>query len=1038
MKFFYTWKDHPSVFLSFFMLLCFQTNLFAQSAVTGTVRSSDGEQLPGATVVVKGTQRSTSTNVDGKFSIQASPGDTLAVSYIGYTNGQVAVTGAASYTITLQRSDIGMNEVVVIGYQTVRKKDLTGAIATVNTKNSASVTATSVGESLQGLVPGLTVRNGGAPGQNPVIEIRGVASFTNSDPLYVIDGMIADANATINTNDIESIQVLKDASAAAIYGSRAANGVIILTTKRGKSGPARISISAKYGIQQLPKRWDVMDAGQYLQTAKTQYANSGQTLPPGIAAQLANNTINTDWQDAIYRTGNSQDYNIGISGGGTSGNYLISGSYFKNKGVLVANEFQRGALRINTEAKKGRLTVGENMVLSYSSGNNPLGGINAFYEAPQMLPIIAVQSNDYKSIPNNPGGWGIGTTEIPTYANNYLAVAALDKGNYNYSKIVGNAYVDFKIADWLSYRANAGLEASFDNRKEVRDTGIWRYANQPAATFVTEERSTYINYLLEHTLNFNKTFDAHNINGVVGYSYQQFKRDFTNGSRTGLQNVGGQTYTAITSALGIPSAGSGTDQFYRIQGFLGRLNYTYNDKYLLTLSGRIDQDSRFGPDYRTGKFYAAALSWRLSKEPFFHVDWISDLKLRASYGQLGISNVLQVLGGSWPTIGFINRSPRAVYGVDQTPIGGAYQAILANPDLRWEKRDETNVGVDASLFNDRIIVTLEGYNNKSKDVLVDVPLGYYLGTADSKIISNAASIRNRGIEFSVTYRHNKGPFLWDIGVNGTTIQNRVIGVGNQGVGVDYIDAPGVSFIRSQIGRPMSSWFMLKSEGIFQSQDEINNYKNKSGQVIQPQAKPGDIKYLDDNGDGQITNDDRVFVGSPWPTFQGGMQFNASYKQFSLNLQVVGVFGYKVYNDIRRVLDGYQTTNFRKDINPWTPTNTNTDDPRLGIETDDAGISFNNNANSSRWLENASYVRIRNVELGYSLPAAMLKKAGFATARVFVSGQNLLTFTGYKGLDPDVTGAADPNLPGSGVQRRGFDNGNWPAGRLISFGVQCEF
>lgn len=1011
-------------------LLCVHTTLWAQTAVTGTVRSGEGEALPGATVVLKGKQVSASTDNDGKFTIQAAQGDILVVSYVGYTTNETPVTGAAHYNITLQQANIGMNEIVVIGYQSVRKKDLTGAIAAVNTKNSSSITANSAAESLQGLVPGVTVRNAGAPGQNPVVEIRGVASFTNSDPLYVIDGMIADANSTINTNDIESMQVLKDASAAAIYGSRAANGVIIITTRKGRSGPAKVSFSAKYGVQQLPKQWDVMDAGQYLQTVKTQYANSGQGLPPGIAAQLANNTINTDWQDAIYRTGNTQDYNIGVSGGSSSGSYLISGSYFKNKGTLVANDFERTSLRINTEAKKGRLTVGENMVLSYTSGRNPMGGINAFYEAPQMLPIIGVQSDAYKAIPNNPGGWGIGTTEMPTYANNYLAVAALDQGNFNYSKIVGNAYVDFKLADWLSYRFNAGVEASFDFAKEVRDTGIWRYANQPAATFVNEQRSTFTNFLLEHTLNFNKTLGAHNINGVVGYSYQQVRREYTNGSRTGLQHVGGQTFTTISSGLGISSAGSGASEFYRIQGFLGRLNYSYNDKYLLTLSGRIDQDSRFGPDYRTGNFYAGAVSWRISKEDFFHVDWISDLKLRASYGELGISNVLQALGGSWPTLGFINRSPRAVYGVSQVPVAGGYQATISNPDLHWEKRKETNIGVDASLFNDKIAVSLDVYNNLSKDVLVNVPLGYYLGTADSKIIANAASIRNRGIEFTVAYRHNEGAFKWDVAVNGTTIQNRVVAVGNQGAGVNYVDVPNITFVRSQIGNAMSAWYVLKAEGIFQSQEEIDNYKSKNGTVIQPQAKPGDIKYLDNNGDGQINNDDRVFMGSPWPTFQGGIQWNASYRNFSLNLQLTGVFGYKVYNDIRRVLDGYQNTNFRADIDPWTATNTGAKDPRLGTEVNDPGISSNNYANSSRWLENASYGRIRNIELGYNLPQDLLKKVNVASARVYVSGQNLVTFTGYKGLDPEVRG--------SGVQLRGFDNGNWPASRIISFGVQCEF
>lgn len=1016
-------------FLLLLLALCHSGITQGQNPVTGTLRSPLGQPVAGATVTIKGTNTTVLSNDSGRFTINAPVGSTLTVSSIGFQPKEITVTGR-EINETLQETNAALNEVVVIGYQTVRKKDLTGATGIVNMENADRVTSASIGESIQGLVPGVTVRNGGAPGQNSVIEIRGVASFTTSAPLYVIDGMIADANSTINSDEVASIQILKDASAAAIYGSRAANGVIIITTKKGKSGPSRVSFSAKYGVQDIPKKWDVMDASQYLKTAQTLYSNSGMALPPGIQAQVTNPTVNTNWQDAIYRTGNAQDYNLGISGGSENGNYLVSGSYYKSKGVLIGNDFERASLRINTEARRGRFTFGENLVLSNTNGYNPGGGVNAFYEAPQMLPIIAVQSDAYNTQPSNPAGWGFGSTDIPTYAANYVAVNALDKQKYNFAKVVGNAYLDFKFTDWLSYRFNTGLEVSFDYHKEVRDTGIWRYANQPPATSVYEDREQFTNVLLEHTLNFNKTLGQHNINGVFGYSYQQIKREATSGSRINLQTISGQTFTTISSATGVSSANGGVSDFYRIQGFLGRINYAYLDKYLLTLSGRIDQDSRFGPDYRTGTFYAAAASWRISKEQFFNVSWISELKLRGSYGQLGISSALENLGGSWPTVGNINNAPRAVYGMSQDPRVGLYQAVVTNPDLRWERRDESNIGLDATILNNRLSLTIDVYNNVSKDVLVNIPLGYYIGTSSASIISNAASIRNRGFEISATYRHKGRDLNWDLSVNGTTINNRVIDVGSQGKGIDYIEVPGITFIRSQIGHPMSSWFMLETAGLFQTQEEIDNYKNKDGVVIQPDAKPGDVKYIDQNGDGQINNDDRTFMGSPWPTFQGGLQFNASYKNLSLNIQFVGVFGYKIYDDIRRVLDSYQLTNFRSDINPWTPSNTNTSDPRLGLETNDAGITSNNYNTSSRWLENGSYFRLRNIELGYEIPKSFLGTIGFSGLRIFVSGQNLFTITKYKGLDPDVTGA--------GVQLRGWDAGNWPASRIFSFGIQGQF
>ena len=1001
--------------------------------IRGKVTDENGIPLSNATISVQNTGKKVLTSATGVFEIAARESDSLIFNYVGYEPETVMVGNHTYITVSLRQTNQVLNDVVVIGYQTIQKKDLTGSAGIVNTENSDKIVGNSVVEQLQGQVPGVTVRTAGNPGSMGTIEIRGVASFTDASPLYVIDGMIADANSTINTDDIASIQILKDASAAAIYGSRAANGVVIITTKKGK-GSSKINFSARYGIQNIPKKWDVMDASHYLNTIQTQYANSNAVLPSGIQAQINNPTVNTDWQDAFYRTGNTQDYNLGISGGGQNSSYLISGSYFNNKGVLIANDFQRVSLRINTEARKGRLTVGENILLSNTNGSNPGAGINAFYEGATSVPVIPVQSADYVNDVYNQQGFGFGTNAIPNYSNNYIAVAALDKINYNYAKIVGNAYVDFKFTNWLSYRFNAGLEASFDYTKEVRDSGIWRYANQMPATSVANDRETFTNYLIEHTLNFNKTFGNgnHSINGVVGYSYQEEKREATGASKLNLTTIGDNTYTTINSASGPSSATGSVPLFYRLQGYLARINYAYKDKYLFTASGRIDQDSRFGPNYRTGDFYAIAGAWRISKEKFFHSNTVNDLKIRGSYGKLGISSALQDLAGSWPYISYINNNQRAILGQSQTPILAMSQAIISNPDLRWEERDEANIGVDVSLLNNHLTVSADVYRNTSKGVLVNVPLPFFLGSDNggysTYATENAASIRNQGIEFSVTYKNYNHFFKWDVSVNGTTIANKVLSVGNQGGGIDYIEP--IDFVRSQVGHPMDSWFMLKTNGIFQNQQEINNYVDKNGNKIQPNAQPGDIKYLDLNGDGQINNDDRTFVGSPWPKFQGGLQFNGSYKNFSVNIQFVGVFGYKIYNDVLRVLDGYATlNNFKSNLNPWTPTNTHTSDPRLGVATD-PGIVQDTYTESDRWLESGSYLRLRNLEINYTLPQNLLKSLSFSKIRIFVSGQNLFTITKYKGQDPD--------LGNSGITTRGFDAGNWPSSRVISFGITGEF
>lgn len=1008
------------------------TNLAVVKRITGQVLDENNVGLPGVSVIEKSTgtgaqdrPNGTTTDAEGNFVLNvADEATTLTVSSVGYVAQDVAIANQTTISVKLVPDNRTLNEVVVIGYQTIRKRDVTGANDVINPAQSNKVTANSLAESIQGLSPGVTVRNTGVPGQQASIQIRGVASFLNTDPLYVIDGMIADANPTINNDDIESIQVLKDASAAAIYGSRAANGVVIITTKQGKEGPVRVSFSAKYGGQSVYKRWNLTDASGFAALQRQQYENSSQTPPASVATGTFNPAINTNWQDQVLRTGSLQDYNLSLSGGSKTGRYLISGSYFKNNGYVIGSDFDRASLRINTQSELGRFTVGENLVLTNSNIQNFPAG-NPIYDMAGFLPVIPVQDQRYVNA-TNPSGYGIGTyPDAVTYAFNPVAARNLASNRSNFAKAVGNAFLDFKFADWLTYRFNAGLEVSFDYTQNLRQIGVYQYNAAVVPSSVGEDRSRYYSLLFEHTLNFNKTVGLHSINGVVGVSQQNARRDNTAGSRTNLATSGGQYFSTIDAATGISNSAGGRGTDYKILGYLGRINYAYNDKYLLTLTGRVDQDSRFGANYRTGFFPSVAAAWRISQENFFKVDWISDLKLSASYGKLGI--VVPTLG-SFPYTAFINNNPRAIFGVDQTANVGAYQAQLANPDLRWEQRLSQNYGVTASFLSNRITTEINYYHSLSSDALLNLPVPGYLGNLQGNPYVNTASISNRGIEFSATYRNNQNAFKWDVSGNFTTIKNRVENVGNQGQSINYIQSGNT---RSQVGNPVGRWYVLKTAGIFQTQEEINNYKGPNGQLIQPDAKPGDIRYVDTNGDGQITqNDDRQFVGSPWPKLQAGAQFNGSYKQFSLNLQFIGVFGYSVYNDVRRSLDSYQNTNFRADVSPWSPTNTNTGDPRIALEAGNQGIISNNFGYTDRWLEDASYVRLRNVEVGYSLPKPLLAKVGVRNARLYVSGQNLFTLTSYSGLDPDVTGA--------NIQERGVDNGHWPSPRVISVGLTGEF
>lgn len=1008
-----------------------------EGGVSGRVTDSGGQALPGTSVRVKGTTLATSSDQQGNFELRFdTAGAVLVFSQIGFLNQEVEVAGQSMISVIMEESETLLDETVVIGYQTVRRQDLTGATGIINTSEARKAVARSMPESLQGLASGINVRNGGAPGQEAVVNIRGLSTFYgNANPLYVIDGMFADPNTTVNPADIESVQVLKDASAAAIYGSRAANGVVIITTKKGRVGAPRIEISSRYSLSSVPRRYDMMDGPGYAAMNRQAFELAGYAVQPGVAAY--DGSVNVNWADELLRTGNVSDLNASISGGNESANYLISAGHFNDIGTLQARDFERMSFRVNSELRKGRLKIGENFTVTNSIGNAPFqGGAfagNPWYDMFSSVPIIPVRSDDLVS-PSNPGGWGYGSASfINTYARNQVAIADITSIRNNFVKVIGNAYLDFEILKGLTYRFNAGLETSFDKSKSVRKDGSWYQNQSPDFSQVGENRSQFLSYLFENTVNYNYEFGKHRLNGVVGFTQQTVQNDGIFASRMQLAQFGGDYFTTINSATGDMNA-SGTLSRYYIDSYLGRVNYSFDDKYLATLTFRSDKDSRFSPNYRVGYFPSLALGWRMSEEDFFNVPWVSDLKLRGSYGVLGAANL-----NPYQYTGFLNQGPNVVLGPGQETFGGAIQAHLAYEDLRWESKATTNIGFDATLLDDRFTVQFDAFRSVSKDVLVGQPLAMFLGNLQGDPLVNIGSIENRGIEMDLAYRPKlSGEFRWDVMGNVSFIRNKVLELGALGVDPDtglernYITSGNT---RTQVGRSVGEYFLILTDGIFQTAEEIAAHGAQADI-----AQPGDIRFrnLTDEGTGDDINDkDRAFAGSPWPKFTAGLQLNASYKNFTLGLQFHGVFGHMLYNDVRRDLDSYGYSNYRSAINPWSPGNTNAADPRLGVsalppgEIADRGIISNARGNSDRWLEDGSFLRLRNLEIGYNVPDQLLGRTGITNTRVYISGQNLFTLTGYTGLDPDITGA-NANL------QPGVDTGMYPASRIISFGLAFGF
>ena len=997
----------------FLFLAVFSVTVYAQNVtITGTVTDVNQEPLIGVNVVVKGSTTGAITDFDGNFSLSGEKGSTLIFSYIGMLTQEVVYKGSPM-RVVLKDDSKALEEVVVIGYQTVKKSDLTGAVAVVDTKEMKKSAAGTLVSQMQGLATGVNVRSSGRAGEDSSIEIRGVGSLSNNSPLWVIDGMITDPGVDFNPADAESIQILKDASAAAIYGSRAANGVIIVTTKKGSKGPMKVNISVKETLEWSPK-YDLMNAAEYIKYNDIAY---NEAIKNGIAtvnSTQKHSEYDTNWQDEVLKTALVQDYNVSLSGGGDSGNYFVSAGYYNNDGVSYGNTFERYSFRVNSQGKKGWFSFGEN--LAYSLTNTDPNQTNTDNDFLRMMPTIPVYDE------NNPGGYGYGdAAKYNTFGVNPIAREDLEYRRMRQNRINGSVWLEFKPFDFLSYKFNGGVDLYFYENSWFRGEGNWTQNQEHRDPESQKARDNTYNMLVEHTLNFNKDFGKHHVDAVVGTSYQQHEWEGLWASRLNFPQLGDGGYLHVLNAGQSNQQNSNSISKNAMISYLGRANYVYDDKYYFTATFRRDGTSRLSKENRWGNFPSVSGAWRISKESFFNIPWINDLKIRGNWGRLGNSSI-----GDWDYIGTINQSIVTVFGGAIVP--GATQVKLVNSGLVWETKETVNVGFDASFLNQRLTVSAEYYNSKTSDVLAETPIAISTGNQGGSPWKNAASLRNQGFEITLGWKDQVSGFKYNALLNLTTMKNKVLSLGRDGSERNFIDSGQA---RTEPGRSLAEFYLRRTDGLFRTQADIDNYVTSEGNPIMIDGKRpqlGDVRYLDLNDDGNITDADRDYCGTPWAKMQLSFVFNAEWKNFDFSMMWNGQFGNKIYNvsrwQGRQFADNSNYIRFEKGEEPYQ-INPNSDTPRI-IYGD-----MRNSYDSDRFLENGSYFRMKNISIGYNFKQDWIRNLGIEKLRLFATGSNLLTITGYSGLDPDFKGV-------NSVWNSGTDGFAYPNTRSVMFGLDLTF
>ena len=1055
------------------------TKLFNRVAIwpiSGRVISTDGEPLPGVTIFVKGTSNGVTTDLDGRYSINvAENSGTLVYTFIGFNSQEKLFSGPATINITMTEDSKSLQEVVVTGYNSQAKRDITGAVTTVSAKDLQSAPATNVAQALQGRAAGVTVGNENSPGGGVMVRVRGFGTINDNSPLFVIDGVPTKGDLnTLNPNDIESLQILKDASSASIYGARAGNGVVIITTKKGKTGEPKITFDSYYGTQRRGKVLDLLNTNELAQLTwesernggflrngnpfNPQYGNGAQPaipdyiFPTGASSSdprvaPANYTSNIDdpefnrtkflttkankegtrWMEEIFHPAAMQNYQLGAAGGTDKGLYAFSVNYLNQDGILKYTSFKRYSIRANTEFKiKNRIRIGQNMQVALGEevgqrgGNNNEG--NPISMAYRMQPIIPV----YDINGNFAGTKGAGLGN----ARNPLAILERDKDNKSEDiRLFGNAFAEVDVIKNLVARTSFGVDYNVFNIRSFNVRDI-ESAEAAQTNSLNTSNSFDRNWTWSNTLTYNTTFkERHRINVLGGAeSIKAYGENFS-GSRSGFF-VDDLSFRYLNAGVLAP-ANNGNAYDWRLFSYFGKLNYSFNDRYLLEATVRQDASSRFAPKFRNALFPAMSVGWRISEEKFMEgLTFLDDLKFRAGWGQTGN----QEIGNYNFASTFESNSDRSNYDINGTRnsvVIGYDRNQFGNANAKWETTTGTNIGFDAALLGGRFDIVFDWYTRSTTDMLFPVEVPLTQGIANNPFV-NIGEMNNKGVDVGLNYNGTalSNKLKFSIGTNFSTYRNRVIKT-NGSPNTIYtgfgLRTPAVTATRQ--GSPLSSFYGYKIDGIFQTDGEgAAHAKQRNG--IDNIA--GRFKYRDVNNDGIINSGDLGFIGSPHPDFAYGLNLNASFKNFTFTAFAQGVQGGEIFNYVRywtdfQTFQGNRSTRMLNDS--WRPGKTDAKLPML--RSGDAASSVP----STYFLEDGSYLRVKNIQLGYNLPLKWISKAGMSSAHIYIQGQNMFTFTKYTGLDPEI------NLRGYGAgndRQLGVDEGAYPAAKNVLFGVNVSF
>ncbi len=987
-----------------------------QNTITGTVTDSTGP-LPGASVVEKGTTNGTQTDFDGNFSLEVSPNAILVISYIGYAKQEVPVDGQTQINVTLEEDAAQLDEVVLVGYGTQSRVSVTNAISSVTTEDLTETPAVGVQQALQGRAAGVQVTNTGAPGSNPLVTIRGLGTFGNNQPLFVVDGVPTNSLNSIPPESIESVDVLKDASSAAIYGSRGSNGVVLIKTKGGRQGKPVFKFSTYAGLSENTKTLDVLTADQYRQYASEAYDADpeapGNQIYPGLLDANTDASVNTNWQDEVLKTGVWQSYDVEASGGGEDVIYSVRSGYLKQEGTTLQTDFERYSLGLNTSIDlSDKITVGQTLNLGVTRGNGEgqAGASSVLVNALRFdptKPVFDDETNFFSEITTSVDGQD---------AENPVRILTNGTSITSGTSIVGSLFGSYEIVPGLTYSLTIGLDHSYTNFDQFLKS-IPTGSRQRLEAEIRKNREKSLSTVVTNTLNYKTSInELHNLDILAGYER----------NKSNFEQLQSFTANSLTDAVEQLNPGdvrnlTSFSSENNLQSVFGRVGYDYDRTFLLSGTIRADGSSRFPQGQQWGYFPSVSAGINLSNLPFLEDNTtISDLKVRGSWGITGNNNIGDYLFISGLLTNFN-------YVLDGSLVSGTRPARIPNENLQWEELTSLNIGADVALFNNALTFSMEYFRNQSDGLLVSVPLPSSLGATDASQTRNVGGTETNGIEVEMGYKDFEGDFTWGANFNlFANLKNEVTSLGS----VEAI-FNGSYFQQNHnrlfVGEPLFHFFGLQADGIFQNQAEVEAH------ATQNQAEPGNIRFVDTNNDGSVNAEDRVIIGNPTPEVNLGLDLNFKYKNIDFSVFLNGVYGNEIYNGNRYNLE-QQARLFNVStaiLDRWSPTN-----PSNTIPKATPGFT-GNEVVSDRFIEDGSYTRIRSASLGYTLPGRALEGLGngfISKLRFYVSGQNLLTFTDYSGYDPEIV----PLLSGGTTSAIGLDQGRYPQPRTILAGLQVQF